>query len=126
MARWRSVLGLLAGIILILSSAAHSLLGGEAVRSQLAAAHVPSDLALGLRVSWHLGGMATLTFGVIVISLFVRRMRGESVSALPALIIAGGEIAFGTWALLTSNFDPFFLIFIVPGLLLAVASARPF
>ena len=99
MARVRPVLGLIAGMILILSGAAHSL-GWETSRVQLAAAHVPSDLLFGLRMGWHFGGMAMIVLGLIATALFAKRIRGESVSATPAIIIAAGELAFGIWALL--------------------------
>jgi hypothetical protein len=66
-----------------------------------------------------------LAFGIIVVALFGRRFRGGSVSVLPAVVIAAAYLAFGAWALLASNYNLFFLVFIVPGALLALASTRP-
>ena len=123
MSRTRAVLGLTAGVMLILSSAAHSILGWRALSGELAAAHVPAELVLGLQVGWQFGGVAMLAFGVILLGLFARRWRGEPVSLLPAAIVAAAYLGFGGWALLASNFDPFFLVFIVPGVLLALAAA---
>lgn len=123
MARVRAVLGLVAGAILILSSAAHSFLGWKGLRGQLAAVPVPPDLVRGLRIGWQFGGVAMLTFGLIVVALFARRFRGESVSMLPAVVIALAYLAFGAWALLVSDFNPFFFLFIVPGVLLALAAS---
>ena len=48
MQRSRDALGLLAGLMLIVSSGAHSILGWRGLRGELAAAHVPADLLLGL------------------------------------------------------------------------------
>jgi len=123
MARARAVLGLIAGAILILSSAGHSILGWKELSGKLAAAHLPAELVLGLQVGWQFGGVAMLALGVILLALFARRWRGEPVSLLPAATVAVAYLGFGAWALLASNFDPFFLVFIVPGVLLALASA---
>jgi len=124
--RTRAVLGLIAGAILILSSAAHSFLGWNGLHDQLVAAQAPPDLVLGLKLGWQFGGVAILAFGIIVVALFARRFRGGSVSVLPAVVIAAAYLAFGAWALLASNFNLFFfLVFIVPGALLAVASSTP-
>ncbi|MEO8502188.1 MAG: hypothetical protein ABI565_14805 [Vicinamibacteria bacterium] len=40
MARWRAVLGLLSGVMLLLSAFAHTLLGGAAMGEQMAKAQV--------------------------------------------------------------------------------------
>ena len=122
MARVRAVLGLVASLILILSSAAHSFLGWEQLRGKLVAARVPADLVFGLKVGWMFGGVAMLAFGLILLTLFVKRLRGESVSSLAAVVIAAAYLGFGAWALVASGFDPFFFIFIVPGILLLVAN----
>jgi hypothetical protein len=46
------------------------------------------------------------------------------VSFRPVGFIALVYMLFGLWALRASNLDPFFLVFVVPGLLLAAASWR--
>jgi len=124
MARVRAILGLVASLFLILSSAAHSFLGWDRMRDQLAAAQAPPDLAFGVKVGWLFGGVAMLAFGLILLALFVRRFRGESASSLPAVVVAAAYLGFGVWAMFASDFDPFFVIFIVPGVLLLVASQR--
>jgi hypothetical protein len=121
--RAREILGIIAALMLILSSAAHSLLGWPALRSELAAAEVPGDLMLGLKIGWQFGGVAMLTLGVILLVLFARRLRGGTASVVPARVVALAYLAFGAWALAASRGDPFFLVFIVPGLLLAIAGA---
>jgi len=121
MARWRAVLGLIAGAILVLSSGAHSLLGWKALDAELAAAHVPPQLVFGLKVGWHFGGVAMLAFGIMVIALFAARLRGRRVSLFPALVTSVAYLGFGTWALTSSGFNPFFFVFLVPAALLVVA-----
>jgi len=121
MAKWRAVLGLIAGAIFLLSSAAHSILGWKGLRGELAAAHVPPDLVFGLKVGWQFGGVAMLAFGVIIVDLFMRRLRGQKVSTFPALVVGVAYLAYGSWALWAGDFNPFFLVFVVPAVLLMSA-----
>lgn len=121
MSKARNVLGLVAAIILILSSGAHSILGWKALSAQLAVTTASADLVRGLMIGWEFGGAAMLTFGIIAATIFVRRLRGEAMSAMPAAITAVFYILFGAWALFTSG-DPFFLIMLIPGVLLLTAA----
>ena len=122
MNRVRIVLGFIAGALLVLSSAAHSFLGWKEMGAQLASTNAPADLVQGLRMGWLWGGVAMLTLGVVVLLLFACRLRGNDVPMFPAAIISIAYLLFGVWAFLSSSFDPFFLVFIIPGALLAVAS----
>jgi len=119
--RARGVAGLIAGVLMVLSSAAHSLVGWPQMRAPLESAHLPSERILGLGIGWHFGGVAMLTFGAMVIAAFINILRGRSASLAGAFLIAVVYLAFGAWALLVSG-DPFFVVFIVPGVLLALAS----
>jgi hypothetical protein len=119
--RLRATLGVIAGVLMLLSSAAHSLLGWPALTAKLAETHAPADLVQGLAVGWHFGGAAMLTFACIVLWLFGRALRGRAVSLMPARIITVLYLAFGAGALAITR-DPFFMVFIVPGALLAIAS----
>ena len=121
MHRTRSILGIVAGVLMIASAAAHSLLGWPQLRAQLAQSHVPGDLVQGLAVGWHFGGAAMVAFACIVLWVFVRRLRGRPAPLVPPTIIAAAYLAFGAGALAVTG-DPFFLVFIVPGLMLAAAS----
>ncbi len=122
MSRTRAIIGLVGGGMQILSSAAHSLLGGPALLKELAPFHVGADLERGVTVGWHFGGACMLAFGVIAVATFARRLRGQPASLLPVLVIACTYLAFAAWALAISRFDPFFLVFVVPGALLLVAA----
>lgn len=121
MKQFQNLLGLLAGAVLILSSAAHSLLGWKQMQKGLAAANAPANLVQGLEAGWLFGGVAILTFGCIALAVFANAFRGRPVSLLPTAIIALAYLAFGVWALVTTG-DPFFYIFIVPGAMLGLAS----
>ncbi len=122
MARWRIVLGLVAGVLFVASAAAHSLLGWKALAAELAKVPVPPDLVRGLAIGWHFGGAAMLAFGVIVILLFLEARRNSAVSLRPALVIGIAYIVFGDAAFFLGGFNPFFLVFILPGLALVAAS----
>jgi hypothetical protein len=95
------------------------------MRDQMAKARVPPELVRGLMVGWHFGGASMLVFGGVVISIFIHGWRGEKVSMAPAKLIALAYVGFGAWALAISDFNPFFLAFLAPGLLLAAATREP-
>jgi hypothetical protein len=122
MSRFRAALGLVAGVMLILSSAAHSLLGWKSVGAQLEAAGVPRDLLVNMQVAWQFGGMTMLVLGLILSVMFARRFSGARVGVFPAATVALAYLLFGSWALLVSR-NPFFFIFIVPGVFLVGAVA---
>lgn len=121
MNRARSILGITAGVLMLASSAAHSLLGWPQLRASLAQTNAPGDLVQGLALGWHFGGAAMLTFACIVLWTFFRRLKGVRTPVVPPAIIAIAYLLFGTGALAVSG-DPFFFVFILPGLLLAAAS----
>jgi len=107
---------------MIASSAAHSLLGWKELRGALERSGAPPDLILDLGLGWHFGGAAMLTFGGIVVALFTQRLRGTHVSMMPAIVVGATYVLFGAAALVVSRFNPFFLVFLVPGLMLLIAS----
>lgn len=121
-ARWRAVLGIVGGGFIILNSGAHALLGWPQMRQELTAAGVGGDLLFLMQAGWQFGGAAMLVTGVTLVILFVRRARGAAVPTVPGLVTGVGYLAFGLWALLAHGFNPFFFVFIVPALLLLVAS----
>ncbi|MGH7514296.1 MAG: hypothetical protein ACREOQ_15385 [Gemmatimonadales bacterium] len=122
MSRWRTVVGLMAGFLILLSSAAHSLVGWKVQRAGLEAARAPADLILGLGFGWQFAGVAMLTFGVIVLLTFVQVLRRQPVSLRPVVAIGVAYTVYGVWSLTASGLDPFFLVFLVPGLLLLLAA----
>jgi len=121
MVRLRIVLGFIASVIMIASGPAHSLLSWKYVSAQLEKTQAPPDLIAALARGWHFAGASMLAFGCIVLYLFARFLRNRSTSLRPALIIAILYVIFGVWAIATSH-SPFFLIFVIPGLLLLIAS----
>jgi hypothetical protein len=126
MQRGRLVLGLIAGVMILATSAAHSLLGWPRLRHALTEADTPADLIVGLSIGWHFAGLAMLVFGALTILLFADALRLRPVSLRPVLLIAIAYLVFGTWSLTVSSLDPFFLAFLVPGILVLVGGwSRP-
>lgn len=109
--------------MLILSSGAHSFLGGKQMATDLANAGTPPALAQGLMVAWQFGGAAMLGFGLVALLLLRDRHRGRPGSLLPVLFLGIIYFAFGLWALFSTGFNPFYMVFLVPGALLIAASA---
>lgn len=118
----RNVVGLIASVILILSSFAHTFMGWSALSAQLVAANAPADLTTGVKIVWIFAGVAILTFGLICGAIFWHRMRGEGVPILMARMIGIVYVLFGLYALVASGFDPFFAIFLVPGAMIVFAA----
>ena len=122
MTKARTILGLIAGVLMAVSSAAHSLLGWKALSGALTAAQVPADLIETLGFGRHFGGIAMLAFGCIVLAVFWNRLKAVPVSVMPAVVIGTTYVGFGLGAFVAGGFDPFFMIFVVPGLFVLIAS----
>jgi hypothetical protein len=118
----RRIAGLVVGGFLALSAFAHSLLGGAELRAELTAAQVPQDLLRGALIGWYFGGAAMLAFSALVLHTFARRTEGAVASLVPARIVALTYLLFGLVAFAVSGFDPFFLVFVIPALLLSWAA----
>ena len=75
-----------------------------------------------LRIKGLYLAIATLAFGFIVVALFTHRLKGSAVNLRPAIVIGATYVAFGAGAMAVNDFDPFFLVFVIPGVLLLIAS----
>ena len=122
MSKARDIVGIITGIILILSSGAHSFLGWRAMRQQLVAANAPADLITGLAIGWNFAGLAIFVFGVMATWVFVSRLRGlDAPLWIPRLIAIAYALAGGvSYQMTRQNF--FLTVFVVPGVLLALCS----
>ena len=118
----RDILGVLTGIILILSSGAHSFLGWKSMRDQLVLADAPEDLITGLGIGWNFAGLAIFIFGCILLGVFIQRIRGHLAPLWPARLIGIAYTIAGLVAYKMSSSNFFMTIFVVPGILIALAS----
>lgn len=113
--RLSTIAGVLGGLFMLLSAPAHSLGGWSELQAELVGIHASPDLVLALRIGWHFAGLAMAGFGLILLHHFVSRARGGVGTVVPVWTIGGLYLLFGVSALAASGFDPFFLVFIVPG-----------
>ena len=122
MNRLRMVLGYLGGVLLVVGSAAHYLLGWRGLSTSLAKTQAPADLVTWLAIGWYFAGVAMFTFGCIVIWELANVGRRGSLALWPVMLIGVVYVAFGVWARLVSSLDFFLLAFVFPGALLVVAA----
>ncbi len=122
MRKVRNIVGVLAGVMLVASCFAHSILGWDEISRQLSRTRASQELVDGFRMGWMYGGMAMAVMGATVLLIFAKRLRGREACSDPAKAIAAGYLAFAVWAAVTTNFDPFFWMFLTPGALLAFAA----
>jgi hypothetical protein len=122
MEKARNILGAITGIILILSSGAHSFLGWKNMRAQLVATNAPDDLIAGLSIGWNFAGLAIFLFGCILLGVFVPRIRGRQAALWPARLIGIAYTIAGLLAYKVSSNNFFMTVFVVPGILIALAS----
>jgi hypothetical protein len=122
MKRARLILGVIAGLMLLASSVAHSVLGWKSLSEQLVNTNVSSDLLAGLRIGWMFGGAAMAVLGFVALTTFIDRLRGGRAPLSHVIAIAVLYMAFGAWAISASG-DLFYLgVFVVPGALLGIAA----
>ena len=123
MKRARLILGIVAGVMLLASSVAHTWLGWKSLAERIARTNVPPDLQAGLHIGWAFGGAAMAVLGIIAIATFAGRLRGAKPPLLPVGVTAVIYMAFGAWAIAESGGDLFFLgVFVIPGALLGIAA----
>jgi len=123
MSRLPRTLAIIAAVILVLSSGAHSILGWPSLRARMASANVPAELVGGLGMGWHFAGLSMLVFGILVFWLLAQDRRSSVNVALPLQVIGGAYELFAVGCFAFLGWDPFLLTFLVPGTLLTVAAA---
>lgn len=116
----RSAIVQLAGVLMLLSALAHGLMGWPVMSAELAQTGASPDLVAGLGAGWLWGSVAMAVFGIITLGAGARLRQGNR-SGVPALLAIGlGYVAFGAWAFVVRGYEPFFLLFVVTGLLAGV------
>jgi hypothetical protein len=119
----RNALVFLSGALMVLSCFAHAIFGWQAVGGALRAAGTPPDLLTGVAVSWYLGSAAMAAFGAIAIVGGLRLRTGDRSGLMMMRIVAAVYVAYGMGAYIGTGFEVHFLmLFVVPGLMLAVGS----
>lgn len=116
------VLGVLGGILLLLSGLAHSAIGWAKLRQVLAPTNIPVDVSAGLAVPWHLAGMGMIFGGILGILTFTLLRNAKTEMFIVQTILAVCYIGFGIWGLAFVKLDPGFAIFMLPGILILVGA----
>lgn len=122
MSRIRIAAGVFAGALLVASSVAHSFLGWKQLSSEIAKTNAPKDLVSGLAIGWEFGGLTMLVFGVIVMAEFMALYQRGTGLLRSSFMIGLAYVLFGAVAMVLTGGNPFFIVFIVPGVLLVGAA----
>ncbi len=122
MPRNRIVVGFIASALLLLNAMVHSIVGAPAMLQELRALKVRQDLEQSLLAAWQLGGVLMLLAGLVCGHAFLRAWRGDTQQVFTPRVIGVGYVLFGLWAMLGAAMEPFYLVFVVPGLLLVFAA----
>ena len=109
------------GIVIILGAFGHSIGGVGQVESSLIAHSVEDKLFKLIIAVWYFAGMCMLAFGLIVLLNWYQIRKGIRTSNFSSLLISALYLCFGIGAIVFSQ-DPFFYIFVIIGIVLAVSS----
>ena len=124
MSKARNIIGVITGVILILSSGAHSFLGWRSLREELEGSGAAPDLVMKLGIGWNFAGFSIFVFGVLLLLTFIPRVRGMYRELTTARVI-GYSYAIAVGAAYTASKSIFFInIFLVPGVLILLASSE--
>jgi hypothetical protein len=124
MSRLRTILVVAAGLVLIASSAAHSLLGWPRLLARLTAENAPLDLISALAMGWHFAGVAMLTLGLLAIWLASVAQQSVGVR-VPVGLIGIAYLGFAAATAAAFGFDFIEVVFLTPGALLTAAAFIP-
>jgi hypothetical protein len=113
----RTVVLLVAGILMVLASFAHALAGWPHFATELEAAGAPADLLAPLSIGWHWGSAAMATFGLIVVIAAWKRWRGDRSGGYAVKLVSACWMVFGLATLVKFGFSGHFVGFIVLGAL---------
>jgi hypothetical protein len=122
MSKARDILGAITGILLILSSGALYFTGWGSMRSQLVDAGAPDDVVARTSIGLLLATIAILLCGCVLFGVFITRLRGLVAPLWPARLIGIAYTIAGLVAYKMSDNNFFMTLFVVPGILIALAS----
>jgi len=111
----------IAGILLLLSSAAHAGLGWPAMQQELTKVPAPPDLMAAMAIGWYFGSAAMAAFGTIALTAGLGRVASGGRIFWASLVVG---LAYGGFGLATYviRHDSHFLGFVAIGLLAIAGS----
>lgn len=110
---------LLAGVLMLISAAAHAGLGWPPLHAILGEGGVDEGTIGALGAGWLWGSVSMAAFGVVTVMAGLRMRRGDRSLVGPVAAIAVGYLLFGVAALLVRG-SPHFLLFVATGLLVGL------
>jgi hypothetical protein len=113
----RSILLMVAGVFMMLSALAHTVLGWSLMRRELIGAGAGDELIEGLGAGWHFGGAAMAAFGLIVLNAGLRLRRLDGSGVVSARVIGACYVMFGLLFFFLRHFNVHFLLFVGTGVL---------
>jgi hypothetical protein len=118
----RPALGILASVVMIASAVLHSVWGWPGLLVSVSNYSISPLVLTGLQVPWHLAGVGMFGFGAVSLAHYGSLAFGGRRDAWPVRIIGALYAGFGLWALATVARDPFFLTFVIPGLVVSLCA----
>jgi len=123
--RAAAIIGLVAGCFMIASGFTHGFGGWPTLKATLEVQQVETPFIESLYVGWWFGSFAMAALGSIIIAQSIGALRRGRVSRPTIAIVAVMYLACGVWAFVVRHMNPFFLLFIATGLLVACLLRLP-
>lgn len=111
----------ISGLLIGLGAFGHGFLGVKPVRAALGAVPLPADIREAIWIVWYFVSGCMLVFGGLIIGAWFAARRGRPQALVVPSVIALFYVATGV-AAYGYQHDPFWLVFLVEGALLLVAT----
>jgi hypothetical protein len=112
-----SVLYWLAAVVITLGAFGHGFAGVIPVRAAIEASTLPADVTRTVWIVWYGTSLSMITYGLLLFWAWPALKAGSSSRSMPALIVGAFYLLTGIGAYPYSGRDPFWLMFIVLGVL---------
>jgi len=112
-----SILYWLAAVVITLGSLGHGFVGVIPIRDAIVASPLGPDVTRPLWIVWYGTSLSMITYGLLLFWAWPALRAGSSSRSVPAYIVGGFYLLVGIGAYVYSQLDPFWLMFIVLGVL---------
>src|SRR5215467_14129062 len=112
-----SVLYWLTAIVITLGAFGHGFVGVIPIREAIEASSLTPDVTRPIWIVWYGTSLSMIAYGLLLFWAWPALRSASSSRSMPALIVGGFYALVGVGAYVYSERDPFWLMFIVLGLL---------
>ncbi len=119
-----AITGLIGGLLALLCAFPHAFGGWPTMAAPLMEAKVAADIQDSLMIGWRWGSFCMAGFGLILLAQGAKALKGQAVDRLSVGMVSLTYVVFGIWAMLVREFNPFFSVFILTGVLAAALLKR--